>query len=307
MRDARRSASKGLVSFAVFLNISLMSDTIEQWSGWSGPVFQPGWVWLTGAGPGDPGLLTIHAWNALRQADVVVYDALASPAALQLAKPDCALEFAGKRGGKPSPKQRDISCRLIQMARQGKRVLRLKGGDPFIFGRGAEEALSLVEAGIPFRIIPGVTAGIGGLAYAGIPATHRDVNHVLTFLTGHASSGAIPDNINWAAIAQGSPAIVLYMALKHLEEISGRLIAAGRPENDPVAVISQATLPNQSVLETRLNRCAADVAEAGIEPPAIVVIGEIVRLRSALDWIGALSGRAPITDPLGIRELGETG
>jgi uroporphyrin-III C-methyltransferase len=139
--------------------------------------FAPGSVWLTGAGPGDAGLLTLHALHGLQSADVIVYDALVSDEVLALAPADTPREYAGKRGGKPSPKQADISLRLVQLARQDKRVLRLKGGDPFVFGRGGEEALTLVREGIPFRVIPGVTAGIGGLAYAGIPLTHRDTNH----------------------------------------------------------------------------------------------------------------------------------
>jgi len=160
------------------------------------PEFLPGWVWLAGAGPGDPGLLTLLAAHALRSADHVVYDALVDEAVLALAGPGTELEFAGKRGGKPSPKQADISLRLVQLARAGRRVLRLKGGDPFVFGRGGEEALSLVAAGLPFRVVPGVSAGIGGLAYAGLPVTHRDINSVVTFLTGHGSSGLVPDTID---------------------------------------------------------------------------------------------------------------
>ena len=144
------------------------------------PVFESGWVWLVGAGPGDPGLLTLHAANALNQADVIIYDALVGKDVLAYANPNAVQEYAGKRGGKPSPQQRDISLRMIELARQGKRVCRLKGGDPFVFGRGGEEALSLVEAGIPFRIIPGISAGIGGLAYAGIPVTHRETNQAVT-------------------------------------------------------------------------------------------------------------------------------
>ncbi|MFQ6017683.1 MAG: uroporphyrinogen-III C-methyltransferase, partial [Kiloniellaceae bacterium] len=140
------------------------------------PDFEPGWVWLAGAGPGDAGLITLHALHGLRHADVVVYDALVGEDVLGLARPGSSLQFAGKRGGKPSPRQADISHRLVQLARESKRVLRLKGGDPFVFGRGAEEALALVAAGVPFRIIPGISSGIGGLAYAGIPVTHRDVN-----------------------------------------------------------------------------------------------------------------------------------
>jgi len=261
------------------------------------PELVPGSVWLVGAGPGDPGLLTLHAANALRQADVIVHDALVNADCLKLAKPGAALEFAGKRGGKPSPKQRDISLRLVELARAGLRVLRLKGGDPFVFGRGGEEALTLVEHGIPFRIVPGITAGIGGLAYAGIPVTHREVNHAVTFLTGHDSSGVVPDRINWGGIAKGSPVIVMYMAMKHIGQISANLIAAGRSPDEPVAFVCNAATPEQVVLETTLSRAEADVTASGLEPPAIVVVGEVVRLRPSLDWLGALNGRALVADP----------
>ena len=255
------------------------------------PNFEPGWVWLTGAGPGDPGLLTLHALNGLKQADVVVYDALVSEDVLKRARSGATLQFAGKRGGKPSPKQADISQKLVAYAREGKRVLRLKGGDPFIFGRGGEEALTLVKEAIPFRIIPGISAGIGGLAYAGIPATHRTINSAVTFLTGHVAGGAMTDNINWAAIAKGSPVLVFYMALKHLPEITEKLMRHGRSAEEPVAVISNATLPDQRVLETTLKACASDVLQHGIKPPSMVVVGEVVSLRSSLDWLGALGGR----------------
>jgi uroporphyrin-III C-methyltransferase len=265
------------------------------------PELAPGSVWLVGAGPGDPGLLTLHAVNALRQADVIVHDALVNSDCLAMAKNGVVLEFAGKRGGKPSPKQRDISLRLVELARQGKRVLRLKGGDPFVFGRGGEEALTLVEHGIPFRIVPGITAGIGGLAYAGIPVTHREVNHAVTFLTGHDSSGVVPDRINWEGIAKGSPVIVMYMAMKHIGQITANLISAGRSPEEPVAFVCNAATPEQTVLETTLARAQADVAAAGIEPPAIVVVGEVVRLRPALDWLGALEGRVLNADPLSSR------
>src|ERR1700674_536739 len=142
------------------------------------PAFEPGSVWLAGAGPGEPGLLSLLALHGLKQADVVIYDALVDERILAMARQGAVREYAGKRGGKPSAKQRDISLRLIELAREGKRVLRLKGGDPFVFGRGGEEALALVAASVSFRIVPGISAGIGGLAYAGIPATHRDLNHV---------------------------------------------------------------------------------------------------------------------------------
>jgi uroporphyrin-III C-methyltransferase len=265
------------------------------------PGIEPGWVWLTGAGPGTTGLLTLLALRGLQSADVVVYDALVDQDVLKLARPGAALEYAGKRGGKPSAKQPDISLRLVQLAREGHRVLRLKGGDPFVFGRGGEEALSLVEAGIPFRIVPGVSAGIGGLAYAGIPVTHRDCNHAVTFVTGHDANGVMPEAVDWAAIARGSPTIVLYMALKHIAQISSRLMQEGRQPSEPVAVVSKATTAEQRVLETTLGACAAAIAQSGIEPPAIVVVGEIVRLRAALDWLGAMQGRVLTPDPLGQR------
>ncbi|WP_442780575.1 uroporphyrinogen-III C-methyltransferase [Ensifer sp. SL37] len=267
------------------------------------PALEKGSVWLVGAGPGDPGLLTLHAANALRQADVIVHDALVNEDCLKLARPGAVLEFAGKRGGKPSPKQRDISLRLVELARAGNRVLRLKGGDPFVFGRGGEEALTLVEHQVPFRIVPGITAGIGGLAYAGIPVTHREVNHAVTFLTGHDSSGLVPDRINWQGIASGSPVIVMYMAMKHIGAITANLIAGGRSTDEPVAFVCNAATPQQAVLETTLARAEADVAAAGLEPPAIVVVGEVVRLRAALDWIGALDGRKLAADPFANRIL----
>jgi len=268
------------------------------------PPMEKGSVWLVGAGPGDPGLLTLHAANALQQADVVVHDALVNADCLSLARPGALLEFAGKRGGKPSHKQRDISLRLVELARAGHRVLRLKGGDPFVFGRGGEEALTLIEHGIPFRIVPGITAGIGGLAYAGIPVTHREVNHAVTFLTGHDSSGLVPDRIDWEGIARGSPVIVMYMAMKHIGQIAANLIAGGRSPDEPVAFVCNAATAGQQVLETTLSRAEADVEAAGIEPPAIVVVGEVVRLRASLDWIGALTeGRRLSPDPFGAREM----
>ncbi|MBI2253075.1 MAG: uroporphyrinogen-III C-methyltransferase [Proteobacteria bacterium] len=271
------------------------------------PDIEAGWVWLTGAGPGDPGLLTMLAVKGLGSADVIVYDALVDKSILDLARPGAVLEYAGKRGGKPSAKQPDISLRLVQLAREGKRVLRLKGGDPFVFGRGGEEALTLVENGIPFRIVPGISAGIGGLAYAGIPVTHRDSNSAVAFVTGHDATGEVPDSVDWAALAKGAPVIVLYMALKHIERIAERLIAGGRDPNAAVAVIAKATTPEQRVLETTLSRAAADVAQAGIEPPAMVVVGEVVKLRAAMDWLGAIGGRKLTPDPLHQRQRDQAG
>lgn len=262
------------------------------------PELEQGWVWLCGAGPGDPGLLTLHALNALRQADVVVYDALVQEAILSWA-PQAEHIYAGKRGGKPSSKQRDISLQLVDLARLGKRVLRLKGGDPFVFGRGGEEAQTLVQHGIPVRIIPGISAGIGGLAYAGIPVTHRDVNQSVTFVTGHDQSGDTPSSLDWTSISKGSQVLVIYMGMKHIAQIAEKLIYAGRGEDEPVAVVANATTPEQRVLETTLGNVVADVAASGMEPPAIFCIGRSVLMRQVLDWQGQAAGIAPRNlDPL---------
>lgn len=278
------------------------SDCLPPYAPFGGdwPEMQPGWVWLCGAGPGDPGLLTLHALNALRQADVIVYDALVQEAVLAWARDDAEIVYAGKRGGKPSARQKDISLRLVDMAEAGKRVLRLKGGDPFVFGRGGEEGQTLVQHGVPIRIIPGISAGIGGLAYAGIPVTHRDVNQAVTFVTGHDQSGATPASLDWAAIARGSQVIVIYMGMQHLARISEALITAGRDPDEPVAIVANATTREQKVLETTLGACAADVAAAKFEPPAIICVGRAALLRQALDWQSLAAGTPPRnTDPLG--------
>lgn len=251
------------------------------------PVFEPGTVWLVGAGPGAPGLLSLLGYHGLGQAEVVVYDALVSEKLLDLANPAAERLYAGKRGGKPSPKQADISLRLVELAQSGKRVLRLKGGDPFMFGRGAEEALTLAAHDIRFRIVPGISAGLGGLAYAGIPVTHRDTNHAVVFLTGHDETGGVPAAVDWAAVANAAPVIVMYMAVKHLRGIADRLMAAGRPPADRVAVVCNAALPGQFVVEGTLGDVEA--LEPLIAPPAIVVLGPASALRDSLDWyVGAL-------------------
>jgi uroporphyrin-III C-methyltransferase len=248
------------------------------------PDLLPGQVWLVGAGPGDPGLITLLAAHALRQAEVVVYDALVDERLLSLA-PHATHEPMGKRGGRASPKQPEINARLVALARDGKRVVRLKGGDPYVFGRGSDEALALAEAGIAFRVVPGVTAGVGGLAYAGIPATARDINSAVCFLTGHDAAGETPEDLDWAALAR-LPVLVFYMALRRLDIMSAQLIAAGRSPEEPVAVISRATTERQQVVETTLAQVAADVAAAGLQAPALLVIGEVVRLRRKLGWFG---------------------
>ena len=248
------------------------------------PAFERGWVWLAGAGPGDPGLLTLQALHGLRQADIVYYDALVDGAVLSFARtPDRV--FVGKRAGQPSPKQEEITRRLVESARAGLRVLRLKGGDPFVFGRGAEEAVGLAQAGIAFRVVPGVTSGIGGLAYAGLAVTHREINHAVTFVTAHDASGALPDRLDWTAIVRASPVVVIYMGFRLIPEIAAKLIAAGRAPDAPAAVVSKATSAEQRTVVSTLERLAADVAASGLQPPALIVVGEVVALRPMLNWL----------------------
>ena len=250
------------------------------------PVFEKGWVWLVGAGPGAPGLMSLLCYHAMQNCDVVVYDALVNPDILRWVRVGTELEYAGKRGGKPSPVQKDISVRLIALATTGKRVLRLKGGDPFMFGRGGEESQTLAKAGIPFRIVPGITSGVGGLAYAGIPATHRDTNHAVIFLTGHDATGKMPANVNWQAIATAAPVIVMYMGVKNLGEIAAKLVEAGRAADDPVAIVSNASLPHQQVAMTTLAASGAFVSLNEPPTPAIIVIGHASDWRELLDWYG---------------------
>jgi len=269
------------------------------------PRLQAGWVWLAGAGPGDPGLAALHTLTAIADADVIFVDALVNRALLTLARPDAGIVDSGKRVGKPSPSQDTISHRLVLAARRGQKVLRLKGGDPFVFGRGGEEALALVRAGIPFRIVPGVTAGIGGLAYAGIPVTHRDVNQAVTFITGSTTNGRAPD-VDWDAIAKGSPTIVLYMARRHSGEIAAKLISAGRDPGEPAAIVSSASLDKQTTVVTTLAHVGQTAADA--DTPAILVIGENVRLAEGLDWLGAITqGRVLDPDPLKRNRLSDAG
>ena len=245
------------------------------------PPLLPGSVWLVGAGPGGPGLVSLLAYHALGQADVIVHDALVSKELLAMAPRRAELVFAGKRGGKPSPKQADISLQLIELAKRGKRVLRLKGGDPYMFGRGGEEAGALVRAGVPFRIVPGISSGLGGLAYAGIPVTHRDSNQSVLFLTGHDESGAVPHGVDWATIAHASPVIVMFMAVKHLGSIAEKLLAAGRSADDLVAIVSHAATPRQSVIATTLGQAGL---LTDLPTPAIIVLGPVSAHRDTLDW-----------------------
>ena len=248
------------------------------------PDFVPGTVWLVGAGPGDPGLITLLAHHALQTADWVVHDSLVAPSILAMANPNAKIESVGKRGGQASPKQSDINNRLIELAKQGHRVLRLKGGDPFVFGRGADEALALAAADVKFRVVPGITAGVGGLAYAGIPATQRDVNSAVAFVTGHGQDGTLPNSIDWEALARGAPVMVFYMALRQLDQVVAHLLAAGRSKDEPAAIVSKAATAQQLVLVSTLGRLLDDVAAHHPAPPALLVVGPVVNLRQTLNW-----------------------
>ena len=238
---------------------------------------EPGTVWLVGAGPGDPGLLTLHAARALAEADIVLHDALVSPEILALAA-QARLEPVGKRaGGRRTPQLR-INERLIRLAREGHRVVRLKGGDPLVFARGGEEALALAAAGVRFRIIPGISAGVGGAAAAGIPVTHRGLAHSVSFVTGHDAGGDVPE-LDWAALARGSDVLVVYMALRQIGAIAAHLLAAGRDAAEPVAFISDATTPRQKVVVTTLADAAQAAAGIPRHAPTLIVIGPVVALR----------------------------
>ncbi|WP_137391308.1 uroporphyrinogen-III C-methyltransferase [Rhodoligotrophos defluvii] len=256
------------------------------------PAFPPGTVWLCGAGPGDPGHLTLYVVSALRQADVIVHDALVDPRVLDFAHPEAEIIFAGKRGGKPSIAQDEIGEMLITLARQNRRVLRLKGGDPFVFGRGGEEALVLAEAGVPFRVFPGITSGLGGLAMASIPATMRGVNQAVILATGHSADDHT--RLDWAALGRLKLPLVLYMAVRTLPDIAAALVAGGMDADTPAAVIENATLPDERIMVSTLDRVAKDLERQAFGPPALVVIGEIVRLREELRLLALQAAREAV-------------
>jgi uroporphyrin-III C-methyltransferase len=266
------------------------------------PPFDMGSVWLVGAGPGDPGLLTLHALHALTEAEIILHDALVPEEILSLA-PQARLEAAGKRAGGERTPQLRINQRLIALARQGRRVVRLKGGDPLIFGRGGEEALALAAAGIPFRIVPGISAGVGGTAASGIPLTHRGLARSVTFATGHdvAGLGRIPL----------TDVLVLYMAGRNLGTIAARLMQAGRDKADAVALIQDATRPEQTVRVTTLAQAAgaqAAGADAVDRPasraPVLIVVGPVVALRDHLAGWQQTSPMTVVGDPCQARIAG---
>ena len=252
------------------------------------PDFPPGEVWLAGAGPGDPRLLTLLALHALQQADDIVHDALVDRRVLALGRAGAERLFAGKRGGRPSMRQPDINDLLVERARAGRRVLRLKGGDPFVFGRGWDEVSALARAGIRCRVIPGLTAGLAGPALAGIPATTRETSTAVVLAADLRSPDGV-SSVDWTALARLGQPIVLYMAMTHLAEIAAALIAGGLPSDTPAALVQSAATPQQRVLDSRLDRVAAEAEAQGFGSPSIAVIGATAALRREIgdglgDW-----------------------
>lgn len=243
-----------------------------------------GTVYLVGAGPGDPGLLTLRAARLLRRADIVFHDALVNPRILDLVRASAERIDVGKRHGHRSVSQEHTQQLLIEAAGQFRVVVRLKGGDPLIFGRGGEEALALHEAGVRFRIVPGVTAAIGAAAYAGIPLTQRGIASVVTLVTGYESADRPDSQLEWEQLARGSGTVVVYMGITRLGEIATRLIAGGRSSETAAAVIENATWPEQRTITAPLASIAHEAERAGIGSPALIVIGDVVKFTKPLNW-----------------------
>lgn len=258
---------------------------------------QPGKVYLIGAGPGDPELITLKGLRCLRAAEVIIYDRLSNPVLLEEAQPEAKLIFAGKARGCHELAQEEIHRLLIYHARQGRVVARLKGGDPFVFGRGGEEAEALVQAGIPFEVVPGVSSAVAVPAYAGIPITHRDYAAQVTIVSGH--EGAPSSQVHWESLATTNGTLVVMMGLAALPHIAQRLLKGGMAPLMPVAVIQQGTLPTQRVVIGTLENIAARVAEAGLQSPVLIVIGAVVDLQATLAWLNEAT--PPLQTPQALR------
>jgi len=243
-----------------------------------------GFVSLVGAGPGDPGLITVKAMERLQQADVVIYDYLANSELLNYCRPDAERIYVGKQAKRHTLSQDEINALLLEHGRVGKRVVRLKGGDPYIFGRGGEEADVLQQAGIAWEVIPGISSGVAAPAYAGIPVTHRELASSVAFITGHEDPAKPETALNWSTLATAIDTLVFYMGVGNLREIAEKLVAHGRAAETPVAVIRWGTMPAQTTVTGTLATIASDVEAAGLKPPAITVVGEVVRLRERLRW-----------------------
>jgi uroporphyrin-III C-methyltransferase len=235
-----------------------------------------------GGGPGDPELLTVRAARLIGQADVLVYDHLVSDGVLAIARPEAERIYVGKQAGKHSVPQEGINSLLVRLAGEGRRVVRLKGGDPYVFGRGGEEGQELAAAGIPFEVVPGVTAACGAAAYAGIPLTHRDHAQAVIFVTGHLKDDS--SDLDWPALARAQQTVVIYMGVLSLPEISRQLMAHGMPPDTPAACVRRATLSDQFTVAATISSLPQAVADAGLRPPALLIIGHVVSLRDTLNW-----------------------
>ena len=242
-----------------------------------------GEVYLVGAGPGDPELLTIKAHRLMQLADVVLYDNLVSPEIVQMVRSDAERIYVGKKSNRHALPQDEINATLVRLAKAGKRVLRLKGGDPFIFGRGGEEVATLKENRIPFQIVPGISAANGISCYAGIPLTHRDFSHAVTFVTGHLKNGT--SDLDWPALVRPAHTVVIYMGLEALPDICRQLIVYGLPETHPVAVVHQGTTAQQKTCVGTLGTIDELVKAAGFKPPSLIIVGEVVLLQERLSWL----------------------
>ena len=244
-----------------------------------------GIVYLVGAGPGDPGLMTRRSLELVARADAILYDRLIPPGALEGARPEAELRYVGKEPGAAAVTQEKTNQLLVELARAGKRVVRLKGGDPFVFGRGGEEAEALAAADVPFEVVPGVTAGVAAPAYAGIPVTHRDAASAVAFVTGHEDPDKPEAALDWDALARFPGTLVLYMGIRNLALIAERLTAAGRDPDEPVAVVERGTHPGQRTIVGTLDGIAARVEADGVRPPAITLVGPVAGLRDTIAWL----------------------
>jgi len=255
-----------------------------------------GRVAFVGAGPGDPGLLTARALELIALADVILYDRLIPQSALAGARSDAELRYVGKEGGGPSVAQEEIEALMLERALGGALVVRLKGGDPFVFGRGGEEALALAAAGLPFEVVPGVTAGVAAAAYAGIPVTHRGLASAVALITAHEDPAKEETAIDWAALAAFPGTLVFYMGVRTLPALTARLIEAGRPGGQPAAVVARGTLPDQQVVLGTLAAIAESAAQAGASAPAVTIVGEVAKLAGELAWVtaGPLAGASVV-------------
>jgi uroporphyrin-III C-methyltransferase/precorrin-2 dehydrogenase/sirohydrochlorin ferrochelatase len=275
-----------------------LAREIERWG--AARAVPQGEVYLVGAGPGDPDLLTFRALRLMQKADVALYDRLTDERVIDLVRREAQRIYVGKRPNDHELRQEEISALLVRLAKQGKRVLRLKGGDPFMFGRGGEEIETLAEHGVPFQVCPGVTAAIGASAYAGIPLTHRDHAQACVFVTGHGKDGAL--DLDWTTLLAPRQTVAIYMGLRNLEPLTAEFIARGASADLPAAIVDNATRPNQRVVVATLGTLAAEARAAELRGPSIVIVGTVVSLRDKLDWYAPEAARSRVDDPFEGRE-----